>query len=986
MRLRFSVLLILVLATLNLRAAEGPSAEDLLPGSTVLAISIPDLTATRAAAAKTRVAEILNQPEIQAFMRPPLDTLDKAYDTLRAKRPELPALADLEGGLFSGEIAAGLFIDLKTEGPTPGGLVIVARPKDPEALKRALPAALRESAFAGKPAVFELERGLPAAFTWSNGYFVFCAPATALDGVLAKLKDPALLEKDRLSATPAFKGVKTRLAGSAGFLYCAPSAIRANALQVLNLQIEALKQMQGAERHLTEMNRIQAMLDKGLDLLGVAKTNAVAVGLNFKDGEPCLEACAEFEGAPTGLMALGFSTQGVPADALKIAAKDAPFVSAGHVYLSRIIPLVREIAAMLEPRAQAQIDQGLAMVNKFLGFDLQKDFLENLEGDFVSSQTVLQTGSPLSFMPGMTVSMGLKDPAQVQGCLDKLAGLGEATKGVLQLKRLEHKGNPIYYLSTRFVGGPVAMSISGKRLILGTTLNALRRGIEQLEAADDIRANPDFQATLARLTGQPFDAAKLPPSFSYGVDHGSGAGMLMLASGGGLLKFGALAGLTTISKAGGQNIGRNEAAAQAVCMVFAEAQEIYLRTDYNGDDVKEYAQSIAGGGGKYGLYTDGANGATEGNLSLVDKGVAAASVTDNGEKAKPSHGYLFKILTGQGEAAPGGAKSYIVNGRLVNGYALLAFPAEYGKSGKNCFVINNTGQVYAKDLGEKTAELAAKMDAYNPNRTWVVGDEAPVEASDPKADLMALVTPVISQVDMGLWPDEGFFQKYRQPTGAATICGENFWYSRTELPPPMPSTNLGSGPMLAMGTATVAIVAAVAIPNLLRSRMAANESAAIAACKTFAEAEEIYLRTDYNRDGVKEYAQHIAGGKGEYGLYTDGAADATMGNLCLVDAAFAHAEGAPGVAQPRSGYVFKILTKQGANAQGGKKSYIVNGRLVNGYALLAIPSSYDSTGRNTFIINNIGQVYQKDMGKEATEKAYEQMDEFNPDRTWIVAE
>jgi len=183
--------------------------------------------------------------------------------------------------------------------------------------------------------------------------------------------------------------------------------------------------------------------------------------------------------------------------------------------------------------------------------------------------------------------------------------------------------------------------------------------------------------------------------------------------------------------------------------------------------------------------------------------------------------------------------------------------------------------------------------------------------------------------------------------------------------------------------AIIAIIAAIAIPNLLRSRMAANESAGIAACKTFAEAQEIYLRTDYNGDGVKEYSRAIKGGGGVYGLYTDGAAGATAGNLSLVDAAFANAEGVPGTAQPRSGYVFAVLTSQGANAPGGAKSYIVNLRLVNGYALSCIPSSYDSTGRNSFAINNTGQVYQKDQAAAASAA---HLANYNPDSTWTVAE
>jgi hypothetical protein len=258
------------------------------------------------------------------------------------------------------------------------------------------------------------------------------------------------------------------------------------------------------------------------------------------------------------------------------------------------------------------------------------------------------------------------------------------------------------------------------------------------------------------------------------------------------------------------------------------------------------------------------------------------------------------------------------------------------------------------------------------------------------------------------------------------------------------------------------------------ARMAANESAAIAACKTFAEAEEIYRRTDYNNDGVLEYAQHINGGKGQYGLYTNGDDNATPGNLSLVDAAFANAElvvtnkpvedkdvpepkaeeqaqykelaaklasedfqeredakkklaamGSGAIklleatakettdaevrnsckaiadeqrlslgeklgyrtvtGKPRAGYLFKIMTAQGANAPGGKRNYIVNGRLANGYAIVAIPAEYGKTGKNTFIINNTGQVYQADLGADSR-KIGEAMTEYNPDKNWTVAE
>src|SRR5258706_10112217 len=116
--------------------------------------------------------------------------------------------------------------------------------------------------------------------------------------------------------------------------------------------------------------------------------------------------------------------------------------------------------------------------------------------------------------------------------------------------------------------------------------------------------------------------------------------------------------------------------------------------------------------------------------------------------------------------------------------------------------------------------------------------------------------------------------------------------------------------------AIIAIIAAIAIPNLLRSRMAANETAAVAACKAFATAEDIYRRTDYNKDGVLEYSQKLSGDNSLYS--TTG----SLGDIALIDRSFANAEGAPLTATPKAGYVFTVLTSQGASASGGARTFV----------------------------------------------------------------
>jgi prepilin-type N-terminal cleavage/methylation domain-containing protein len=126
--------------------------------------------------------------------------------------------------------------------------------------------------------------------------------------------------------------------------------------------------------------------------------------------------------------------------------------------------------------------------------------------------------------------------------------------------------------------------------------------------------------------------------------------------------------------------------------------------------------------------------------------------------------------------------------------------------------------------------------------------------------------------------------------------------------------------------AIIAIIAAIAIPSMMRSRMAANETTAVAACKTFAEAQDIYRRTDWNGDGILEYAKSVTG---NYSLYERAAGAA---NLQLVDATLATATCAStaptSCTAPKAGYSYWVLTGQGVGAPGGSKTYIVQGRMV----------------------------------------------------------
>ena len=165
-----------------------------------------------------------------------------------------------------------------------------------------------------------------------------------------------------------------------------------------------------------------------------------------------------------------------------------------------------------------------------------------------------------------------------------------------------------------------------------------------------------------------------------------------------------------------RRVGRNELNALEVCRGYVEAQMEYAARDRDADGILEYAQTILSKPGKKdGLYWEGES------ETLVPKSfadAAAVMLADRGKKAQPYHGYFFHILKAQGPAAEGGAVDYVVKGEMIGGFALVAWPAEYGVSGVNTFIVNHNGMVYEKDLGPTTTVLAHGMTQFNPGKGW----------------------------------------------------------------------------------------------------------------------------------------------------------------------------------------------------------------------------------------------------------------------------
>jgi hypothetical protein len=169
-----------------------------------------------------------------------------------------------------------------------------------------------------------------------------------------------------------------------------------------------------------------------------------------------------------------------------------------------------------------------------------------------------------------------------------------------------------------------------------------------------------------------------------------------------------------------RHVGRNELGAIAVCEGYFQSQIDYAAKGHDGDSSGIYAQQFLSEPGKQnGLYWAAEKGQPQSPMGpLVASAAIEKSLPQSAGAPAPYYGYLYKILTEQGPDGPGGAKSYLVDGKLTGGFALIAYPAEYRSSGVMTFIVNQDGVVYQQDLGEQTSDLASKITAYNPDSSW----------------------------------------------------------------------------------------------------------------------------------------------------------------------------------------------------------------------------------------------------------------------------
>lgn len=160
-----------------------------------------------------------------------------------------------------------------------------------------------------------------------------------------------------------------------------------------------------------------------------------------------------------------------------------------------------------------------------------------------------------------------------------------------------------------------------------------------------------------------------------------------------------------------RRVGTDEFDAIEICAGYVEAQQKFAEEHRSGAATMEYARAIMNG-----LYKPG------GGPELVTQGFAEAAVDAPGQKAKPYHGYYFRVLTEQGSNAPGGPHKYLAGKFMIGGFGLIAWPAEYGVTGVHTFIVNQDNTVYEKDMGAQTATLAPAITRYDPDNSWMPVD------------------------------------------------------------------------------------------------------------------------------------------------------------------------------------------------------------------------------------------------------------------------
>jgi hypothetical protein len=248
---------------------------------------------------------------------------------------------------------------------------------------------------------------------------------------------------------------------------------------------------------------------------------------------------------------------------------------------------------------------------------------------------------------------------------------------------------------------------------------------KDLRSSDEVQAIKEFEEFTKHVTEKTSLAKENDSKVIIYIGNESWPFPIPLVKANGQWFFDTAAGKEEVLN---RRIGEDELTAILVCRSYVKAQSEYILKDWDGDGIIAYAQKLRSDPGKRnGLFWRHAPGEESSPLGeLIAQARMEGYKKDKSlfkEQPVPFHGYYFKILTKQGVHAPGGKYDYIINGNMVGGFGLVAFPSNWGTSGVMTFIVNQQGKVFQKNLGPDTMKIAQEMQSYDPDETWTAAKE-----------------------------------------------------------------------------------------------------------------------------------------------------------------------------------------------------------------------------------------------------------------------
>ncbi|MBI3828173.1 MAG: DUF2950 family protein [Planctomycetes bacterium] len=903
-------------------AGEKPvtQAIDWLPKDCVFVLQA-DLKACHDKAGQTAFSKFLNEPDTQLFLAQPLKLAAEFYARWRARYAVLPDYAACEQ-LSSGDLALGLRLlppANPNEPPRPT-LCLAIRLKDANATLAALANVIEPLPTVKLASGIEARGGPGMYLAIVENWLLAAGEPDGLDQLASAAKSgkPGFSAEDRWKKTAAEIGE-----GCVALAWADMKPVREYLLQ------------------LPEDPNARAALPaspaKALAALGLDGVQSLTLGVGIEgpryDFRIGVEAPAK---ARRGLVKLIEGEGPLHAGILAAVPREAGWFYLTRLDLRRILPLVRDSLEAAEGAGGMGQNLGtqLLIFNVATGIDLERDLLANFEDEWVLSDSG-GGGALLDLMPGMTLTGTAKDPDRAERALGNLLKLlaSQAPRSMdARFNDAIVDGVNVHYLSLAMSDVSPSFAVLGKYVVLSPTLAGLRRQVRHLSAlpnAKDIRASTDFQAAyktafgtdLPEAGGKDADKAELPPTFRY-LDPKRAHPTKLLGT---LLGAGTAFGpnLPEILKA---EEGFRKARVEAALRLLAKALEKFKPKQ--GEAAKPFPENPRD------LLTRAGGGAA----SVTDLGgvrYRAGLKSDDPENTILAYAALERGLEG--------------------GYAVLRLSGKVETLEPDAFI---------QELKEQSAALKTQQREVKN----LLGTPAPVGRAsawwskawglqeEERSLLAADAVRLLRGIDFALLPDVQRFES-DLPAGLSwTRADEWGMVSRTLSSYPLPAADL-------TGAAVPFILAGATLPEILKGRKANNETSAAADLAAIADAQKIYKLADWDGDDVHAFAHSLV----------------ELTARGLLDERIAMAEARTGAfLLPKSGYLFRLLPAQGKAAPGGEKNYLVNGKWVHGFAVLAWPADYPKTGTHTFMVGPDGAVWQADYGV-FTPAASKNVQSYDPD-------